>query len=96
MTASRTRSRHLSSQHGGRHAGESGELIDQPSDRVDLSDDGGDRIGEKLRALLDLGKVFALQPLGRQADRCQRVLDLVSDAPRNLGPGRLPLREAAR
>ena len=37
------------------------------------------------------GGVLALQPLGREADRGQRVLDLVRDAPRHLGPGGLPL-----
>ena len=41
--------------------------------------------------VLDLGRVFALEPLGRQADRGQRVLDLVRDPPRHLGPGRLTL-----
>ena len=37
--------------------------------------------------------VFAAQPLGRQLDRRQRVLDLVGDAARDVGPGRGALRE---
>ena len=32
-----------------------------------------------------------LQPLGGELDRGQRVLDLVRDAPRDVGPGRAPL-----
>ena len=31
--------------------------------------------------------VFALQPLGRKLDRGQRVLDLMGDAARHIGPG---------
>ena len=42
--------------------------------------------------LADLVEIFALQPLGGQANGGQRVLDLVRDAARDLGPGRLPLR----
>ena len=34
----------------------------------------------------------ALQPLGRELDRRQRVLDLVRDAARDIGPGGLALR----
>ena len=37
--------------------------------------------------------VFAAQPLGRQLDRRQRVLDLVGDAARDIGPGRGALRQ---
>ena len=37
--------------------------------------------------------VFAAQPLGRQLDRRQRVLDLVGDAPRNIRPSRGALRQ---
>ena len=32
--------------------------------------------------------VAALQPLGRKLDRGQRILDLVGDAARHVGPGR--------
>ena len=47
---------------------------------------------EGLGVLLDLLQVVAPQPLGRQLDRGQRVLDLVGDAAGDIGPGRLALR----
>ena len=40
----------------------------------------------------DLVAVFALQPFGRELDRRQRILDLVRDAPRHVGPGGGALR----
>ncbi len=42
-------------------------------------------------SLLDLREVFALEPLGGELDRGQRVLDLVRDAARDVGPGGLAL-----
>ena len=36
--------------------------------------------------------VFALETLGRKLDRRQRILDLMRDAPGDVGPGRVALR----
>ena len=44
------------------------------------------------RVVLDHGGVFAAQPFGRKLDRRERVLDLVRDAARHVGPGRGALR----
>ena len=43
-------------------------------------------------AALELGRELVLQPLGRELDRRQRVLDLVGQAPRHLAPGLDALR----
>ena len=54
-----------------------------------------DRIGADLEGflvLLDLPHVFALEALGRELDRGQRVLDLGGDASGDIGPGSLALR----
>ena len=40
---------------------------------------------------LDFLGEAALQPLGRELDRGQRIFDLVCDAPRHIGPGGLAL-----
>ena len=50
------------------------------------------QIGERLGIVLDFAEIFALQPLGRQLDRRQRILDLMGDAARDIGPGCLALR----
>ena len=47
---------------------------------------------EDRRVVGDHLAVFAAQALGRELDRRQRVLDLVGDAPRHVGPGRRALR----
>ena len=65
-------------------------LISRPIG-IDLTDDGRDRFGEAVAILADLAGILALQALGGQPDRGQRVLDLVRDPPGHLGPGRLPL-----
>ena len=62
------------------------ELVDQALQRFDLADD-------RARALLDqrpragrrIGEV-TLEPLGRELDRRQRVLDLVREPARDLAP----------
>ena len=46
---------------------------------------------EGLRVVDDLLQIFALQPLGGELDRRQRILDLMGDAPGDIGPGRLAL-----
>src|SRR6516165_6292074 len=53
-----------------------------------------DRIGadrESLGISFDLFEVSALQAFGGELDRGERVLDLVRDASRDVGPGRLAL-----
>ena len=47
--------------------------------------------GTAARSSPRLASILARQPLGREADRGERVLDLVRDAPRHLGPGGLAL-----
>ena len=74
--------------HGLRHAGKARELVDHALDVVDLAHDGVGALLEYGRILGDRLAVFAAQPLGRQLDRGERVLDLVGDAPRDVGPGR--------
>src|ERR1700730_10900180 len=71
-----------------RHAGERRELVDHAADVADLADDGVGADREGLRILLDLLEVTALQPLGGELDRRQRILDLVGDAPRHVAPRR--------
>ena len=69
------------------HAREVGEFVDHPPEVADLADD---RPGQPLEGLgvgRDFLAVAALQPLGGELDRGQRVLDLVGDPPRDVGPG---------
>ena len=40
---------------------------------------------------LDLAAILALQALGRELDRRERVLDLMRDAARDVGPGGIAL-----
>ena len=70
-----------------RHAGEGGEFVDHALDVVDLADDRVGALVEDVLALDDDAAVAALQPLGGKLDRRQRVLDLVGDAARDVGPG---------
>ena len=74
-------------QPGPRHAGEIGELVDHALDVVDLPDDRVRALVEDVLALDDVAAVAAFQPLGGELDRGQRVLDLVRDAARDVGPG---------
>ena len=74
------------------HAGEGGELVDHPLDVVDLPDDRIGALIENVAPFRDDASVAPLQALGRELDRCQRVLDLVGDAPGDVGPGRRALR----
>ena len=82
----------LGRHHRLRHAGEARELVDHAPDVVDLAHD---RVGALLEHRAVVGDdlaVFAAQPLGRELDRGQRVLDLVGDAAGDVGPGRGALR----
>ena len=78
--------------HGLGHAGEGGELIHHAADVADLADDGVGALVEDVLVGLDLRAVFALQALGRELDGRQRVLDLMRDAARDVGPGGVALR----
>ncbi len=75
-----------------RHAGERGELVDHALDVVDLADDRVGALVENVLALDDVAAVAALEPLGGKLDRRQRILDLVGDAPGDVGPGGGALR----
>ena len=82
----------LAADHRLRHARELRELVDHALDVVDLADDGVGALLEHRRILGDRLAVFAAQPLRRQLDRRERILDLVRDAARDVGPGRGALR----
>ena len=74
-------------------AREAGEFVDHLAQVTHLPDDGVGQLLEQLGVFLDLLAITAAKAFGRQLDRGQRVLDLVRDAPRHVGPGRLPLIE---
>ena len=74
--------------HGLRHAGEGRELVDHAADVADLADDGLRALLEDLGIGRDFLLVFAAQTLGGELNGRQRVLDLVRDAARDVGPGR--------
>ena len=59
---------------------------------LDLADDRVGALVENLAVLGDHLAVAAADALGRKLDRRQRVLDLMRDAPRHVGPGRGALR----
>ena len=84
--------RHPRLDHRLRHAGKGGELIDHAADVADMADDGVGALREGLGIGGDLPREAPLQPFGGELDRRQRVLDLVRDAARHIGPGRLALR----
>src|SRR5258706_11813418 len=74
-----------------RHAREGGELVHHAPDVANLTHDGVGTDGEGFPVLHYLLQVFAFQALGRELNRGQRVLDLMGDAPGNIGPGGLSL-----
>ena len=74
------------------HAREVGELAGQLLDLVHLGDDGGGALVEDVAVLADAVQEALAQPLGRELDGGERVLDLVGDAPGHLLPGGEPLR----
>ena len=82
----------LALHHRLRRAGESGKLVDHPADIADLADDGLRALLEDLAVVGQHFAVFAPQALRRQLNGGQRILDLVRDAPRDVGPGRGSLR----
>ena len=75
-----------------RHAREGREVVDHAPYVLDLTDDGLGTHGKGFGIALDLVEVFPPQPLGRELDWRQRILDLMGDAPGDIGPGRLALR----
>ena len=74
------------------HAREGGEFVDHALDVVDLPHDRVGALIEDVAVLRDELAIFALEPLGRKLDRGQRILDLMGDAARHVGPGRGALR----
>ena len=64
------------------------EFVDHAPDIVDLAHDRVSALRKNAVILADRLAVFAAQPLGRQLDGGERVLDLVCDAARDVGPGR--------
>ncbi|MNH96839.1 hypothetical protein D3C73_495200 [compost metagenome] len=71
------------------HAGKRREFVDHAADIADLPDDRVRAlIEDRPIILIDLLAVTALQPLRRQLDRRQRVLDLMGDAARHIRPCR--------
>ena len=75
------------------HARERGEFVDHPPQIADLADDRPGQPLEGRRIVLDLLAVAALQPLGGELDRGQRILDLVRDPAGDVGPGGAALVE---
>ena len=70
------------------------ELVDQRLHRLHLGDDGAHRAHQHLLVGAgQLGLELVLQPLGRELDRRQRILDLVGQPARHLGPGDAALRD---
>ena len=69
------------------HAREGREFVDHAPDVADLADDRVGALLEHFAVGADLAAVFALEPFGGKLDGGQRVLDLVGDAPRDVGPG---------
>src|SRR3546814_9660002 len=61
-----------------------------------LADDGLGHPLEGLGVAGDLRQVFPPQPLGRKLDRRERVLDLVGDPPRDVGPSRSEERRVGK
>ena len=57
-----------------------------------IAEDGCWLSAEESAAILK-SDAAAVEPLGGELDRGQRVLDLMGDAPRHVGPGRLALIE---
>ncbi len=78
--------------HRRRHAREGREFVDHAPDIADLPDDRVGALGEDLGIGFDLAGIFALEPFGRKLDRRQRILDLMGDTARDIGPGRRALR----
>ena len=61
-------------------------FVDHLPEVADLADDRRRQLLEQFRISLDLAAVAALETLGRELDRGERVLDLVRDAAGNVGP----------
>ena len=93
-TASRTTSSQVTVLHDRlRHAREAGELVHHAADVADLADDRLGALVEDLPVLRpDMLAEPPLQPLRRELDRRQRVLDLMGDAARHVRPGGAALR----
>ena len=74
-----------------RHPGKGGELIHHASNVIDVPHDSVRTLAERLGIALNLAKKASLEALGGKLDRRQRVLDLMRDPPRHIGPRCLAL-----
>jgi hypothetical protein len=83
----------LVAKHGLRHPREGREFVHHPPQVADLAHDRTRELLEGRGIRGDLLAVTALEPLGGQLDRRQRVLDLVRDAARHVRPGGAALVE---
>ncbi len=70
-----------------RHPREGRELVDHAADVRHLANDGVGALVEHVAVLGDGVAVFAADTLGGKLDRRERILDLMSDAARHVGPG---------
>ena len=75
------------------HARKGGEFIDHPAQIADLTHDCFGQPSEGAVVIEDLLAIAALKTLSGELNRGQRVLDLVRDAARDVGPGRTALVE---
>src|SRR3546814_12466755 len=69
------------------HAREGGEFVHDPPQVANLAHDGAGQAREGGLVARHLLGIAALQPFGGKLDRGQRVLDLMRDTPRHVGPG---------
>lgn len=69
------------------HAREGRELVHHPAQITDLPDDRLGQAREGRVALLHLAAVAPLEAFGGELNGGERILDLVRDAPRDVGPG---------
>ena len=69
------------------HAREVGEFVDHAAQVADLADDRVGQPREGVGVARHFGAIAALEALGGELDRGQRVLDLVRDALGDVGPG---------
>ena len=75
-----------------RHLREGGELIHHAADIADMADDGIGTLLERVGIRGDFLGEAPLQPFSGKLDRGQRILYLVCDPARHVGPGGLALR----
>ena len=73
--------------------GEGGEFVDHRPQRADLAYDRTGQLVEQRIVVAHLLAIATLEPFGCELDRGERVLDLVRNPTRNIGPGSAALIE---